>query len=74
MYEVMRREQIAGNTSNPLIRRHVLDDVGFFDEDMAGAQDTELWMRIAKQYDFTTVREPLILIHCHDYERITENY
>jgi glycosyltransferase involved in cell wall biosynthesis len=74
VYEILRREHTVGNTSVPLIKRHVLEEVGLFDEDMPAAQDAELWLRIAKRYHFTTVSEPLVIIHWHDSERITENY
>jgi glycosyltransferase involved in cell wall biosynthesis len=74
IYETLCREHTVGNTSVPLIRRHVLEEVGLFDEDMPAAQDTELWLRIAKRYHFSTVREPLAIIHWHDFGRITENY
>jgi glycosyltransferase involved in cell wall biosynthesis len=74
IYDALCREHIVGNTSSPLIKRHVLEEVDFFDEDMPAAQDTELWLRIAKRYHFTTVREPLAIIHWHDSGRITENY
>jgi cellulose synthase/poly-beta-1,6-N-acetylglucosamine synthase-like glycosyltransferase len=73
VYETLRREHTVGNTLVPLIKRHVLEEVGLFDEDMPAAQDTELWLRIAKRYHFTTMDEPLVRIHWHDSERITEN-
>ena len=73
VWEALRREHIAGNTSNPLIKRYVLHDVGGFDEGMQAAQDKELWIRIAKRYEFTTVDEPLVIIHRHDSNRITGN-
>jgi glycosyltransferase involved in cell wall biosynthesis len=74
MYEALCREHIVGNTSVPLIKRKTLDESGLFDEDMPAAQDTELWLRIAKKYHFATVEEPLALIHLHDSERITKNH
>lgn len=67
------REHAAGNTSNPLIKRHVFEEAGLFDEDMISGQDTDLWLRIAKRYHFTTVNEPLALIYRHGSERITKN-
>jgi hypothetical protein len=74
VYEALCRKHTAGNTSIPLIKRYVLEEVGLFDEKMSAAQDTELWLRIAKRYHFTTVKEPLAIVHWHDYERITKNY
>jgi glycosyltransferase involved in cell wall biosynthesis len=73
VYHALCREHIAGNTSNPLIKRYVFEDSGLFDEIMPAAQDTDLWLRIAKRFDFTTVHEPLVLIYHHDSGQITRN-
>jgi glycosyltransferase involved in cell wall biosynthesis len=73
VYAILCKAQIAGNTSVPLIRRYVLEDVGPFDESFPAAQDTDLWLRITKYYHSTTVYEPLALIHRHHCERITNN-
>ena len=74
VFGTLCRQHLAGNTSNPLIRRKVLEEVGLFDEQMSAAQDTDLWLRIAKQYHFATVSEPLALIHWQASDRITQNY
>jgi hypothetical protein len=50
-----------------------LEDVGLFDEALPAAQDTDLWLRIARRYLFTTVNEPLVLIHQNSPDRITTN-
>jgi glycosyltransferase involved in cell wall biosynthesis len=73
IYAALCKEHIAGNTSVPLIKRYVLDEVGLFDESFHAAQDTELWLRIAKHYHSATVYEPLALIHRHRSDRITSN-
>jgi glycosyltransferase involved in cell wall biosynthesis len=73
VYVDLCKAHIAGNTSIPLIKRHALEDVGLFDESFPAAQDTDLWMRIAKNYHSTTVYETLALIHRHSSERITNN-
>jgi glycosyltransferase involved in cell wall biosynthesis len=73
VYTILCGEHIVGNTSNPLIKRHVLEDVGIFDEKLSAAQDTDLWLRIAKQYFFATVHEPLVSIHRDGPDRITTN-
>jgi glycosyltransferase involved in cell wall biosynthesis len=74
VFGTLCRQHLAGNTSNPLIRRKVFEQVGLFDEQMAAAQDTDLWLRIAKHYDFATVSEPLALIHWQASDRMTQNY
>jgi glycosyltransferase involved in cell wall biosynthesis len=73
VYAALCKAHIAGNTSIPLIKRHALEEVGLFDESFPAAQDTDLWIRIAKHYHSTTVYETLALIHRHSSERITNN-
>lgn len=73
VYQDLCREHIPGNTSNPLIKRNVLNEVGLWDEKLPADQDKDLWLRIAKRYHFATVREPLVLFYWHDFERISTN-
>jgi glycosyltransferase involved in cell wall biosynthesis len=73
VYTELCKNHTAGNTSSPLIRRSVLEDIGLFDEYLPAAQDTDLWIRISKYYEFVTIEEPLVLIHHHDSDRITSN-
>jgi glycosyltransferase involved in cell wall biosynthesis len=45
-----------------LIRRDVFDQVGLFDEDLAVAEDYELWLKIAVQgLRMVRVRDPLVI-------------
>jgi len=53
-------DNFIGNTSNPLIKKSALIDVGCFDEDLKLMQDFELWIRICQKYDVLYVDEPLI--------------
>jgi glycosyltransferase involved in cell wall biosynthesis len=73
VYRTLCREHIVGNSSNPLMKRHAFEEAGFFDEDMPAAQDTDLWLRMAKRFDFTTVNEPLVHIYHHGSTQITKN-
>lgn len=49
------------NGSNPLIRRSALMEVGGFDETLPAAQDWELYIRLAKHYQFVAVPQVQIL-------------
>ena len=49
----------------PLIRREVFDRVGLFDETMIGPDDWDMWLRIAANYDFAFVAEPLAMYRIH---------
>lgn len=46
--------------STVVVNRECLDSVGMFDPELLRAQDTDLWLRIAKEYRFHHIREPLI--------------
>jgi glycosyltransferase involved in cell wall biosynthesis len=59
-------------TSVPLIRRSCFDDVGGFDETLPGAQDRDMWIRLAARYAFDLVAETLVRHHIHG-DQITAN-
>ena len=67
------RETMAGNTSNPMIARWAFEAAGGFDERLPAAQDTDLWLRLAKHCHFVTVREPLVRVHVQYDARITRD-
>jgi len=48
-----------GGTSNPVIKKDVLINVGYFDEKLPDRQDYELWIRIAQSYKIGYIDEPL---------------
>lgn len=52
-------------TSVPLIRRSALVAVGGFDERLPGAQDRDLWIRLALRFDFDFVPDVLVQHHIH---------
>ena len=77
------------NSSNTIVKRNVLDDVGFFDENLEVGEDRDMWIRIAQKYDFDFVPELLFRYYIHqnnitkttsnlrktkDEERIIEKY
>ncbi|MEO0456164.1 MAG: glycosyltransferase [Cyanobacteria bacterium P01_A01_bin.114] len=47
--------------SNPLVRRSALQKVGGFDADLPPSEDWEMWLRLARRYDFALVESPQIL-------------
>ena len=48
------------NGSNPLIRKKALE-IGGFDETLAAAEDIDMWLRLAANYEFVCVEKPQIL-------------
>lgn len=49
------------NGSNPLIRQNALEKVGGFDESLPAAEDKDMWLRLAANYEFVCVEKPQIL-------------
>ncbi|MGB3642819.1 MAG: glycosyltransferase [Rivularia sp. (in: cyanobacteria)] len=48
------------NGSNPLIRQEALE-IGGFDESLPAAEDKDMWLRLAANYEFACVEKPQIL-------------
>jgi len=61
----LRRSWVGGSGSGALIPRAVLADLGCFDERLRGAEDWDLWLRIAIAYDIRNVPEHLARIVDH---------
>jgi glycosyltransferase involved in cell wall biosynthesis len=61
VWERLLLENFIGNGSNVMVRRSALDKVGIFDESLINAQDTDLWIRLARQCHFVVVPKPHIL-------------
>lgn len=49
------------NGSNPLIRKQALMEVGIFDESLLNAEDHDLYLRLAANYQFICVPAPVVL-------------
>jgi len=46
-----------------LVKRECFDRVGLFDEDLRFAEDFDMWLRIAEQYEFDFVDEVVAVYH-----------
>lgn len=49
------------NGSNLLIRSQAFQKVGYFDESLPAAEDWEMWLRLAANYEFVVVPSPQVL-------------
>jgi hypothetical protein len=56
---------ISGSGSSVLIKRSVFSEIGLFDEDLRACEDWDMWMRIAKKYQFDFINETLVSIRVH---------
>ena len=49
------------NGSNPLVRREALEKIGNFDVSLPPAEDWDLYLRLAREYEFVAIPKPQIL-------------
>jgi glycosyltransferase involved in cell wall biosynthesis len=56
---------ISASASGALIKRIALNDVGLFDEKLKACEDWDMWIRIAKKYEFDFVNIDLVSIRLH---------
>ena len=59
-------ENCVGSASSVLLKRECLKKVGLFDESLPCAQDYDLWIRIANEFLFECVSEPLFKYRIHE--------
>ena len=56
----------VGGTSSVIVKRECFERVGLFDEDLPSFQDYDLWIRMAREYNFDCISEPLGKYYVHD--------
>ncbi|MCL4352877.1 MAG: glycosyltransferase [Patescibacteria group bacterium] len=57
--------KVAGSDSAVLVKRECLERVGYFDENLQTCEDWDLWLRIAKYYQFDFVDKILVYLRRH---------
>ena len=73
IYSNLLLNNYIGSTSFVMIKRQVLERVGYFNEALPASQDYELWLRIAKHYDIKFTDYVLVNYYVHSGERISNN-
>ena len=58
--------------STPMIKREVINKVGFLDENLKFRGDKDIFLRISKKYNFDFVPTPLVKCHIHHGKNVTE--
>lgn len=74
IFEQLLIKNYIGSTSNPLIKKECLKAIGGFDEAIRSAQDYDLYLRLAQQYEIMYVPCISIIYHIHDDDRISTSY
>lgn len=66
VFEEMLVANLVNCTSSVMVPRGVLEEIGFFKEHLAYAEDYDLWLRIAKKYPLHSIPEVLVLYRKHE--------
>ena len=56
---------VSGSATTSLVRRACFDQVGLLDETLTSCEDWDMWLRIARIYDFACIEQPLAKIRLH---------
>jgi glycosyltransferase involved in cell wall biosynthesis len=72
IFPAILRKNYVGNCSMVLARKECLEKVGMFDENLHAAEDYDLWIRLAKYYEFEYVKEYLVLGRIHEISISTD--
>ena len=65
IFEAMLSEHFIA-MSSVMVRRECFQKVGVFDESLVGCEDYNLFLRLARQFQFRFLAEPLVKLRCHD--------
>ena len=74
VFSKLIQNNFIGSTSFPLLRTQMLKAIGGFDIYMQSAQDYDVWLRLAEQYEVAYIEEALAVYHVHEGEQITRNF
>ena len=72
--DIARNIFLHSNVGTPtvMVRKEVFDNIGFFEENIRQAEDDNMWIRIAANYDIELIDETLIKVRNHP-QRMTLN-
>lgn len=65
IYPKILEKNYIGGCSTVLVRKECLKRVGMFDKNLPSGEDFDLWIRLAKHYEFDYVKEGLVLYRVH---------
>ena len=61
VWQQLLETDVISNGSSAMVRKDCFEAVGVFDHTLTSAEDLDMWLRIASQYSFAVVKEPLTL-------------
>jgi glycosyltransferase involved in cell wall biosynthesis len=62
---LLESNTIVSSGSGVLIKRECLEKTGYFDEDLKSAEDWDMWLRLAKHFEFDYSDKNLVKIRKH---------
>lgn len=71
--DLMQCGNFCGGLSMPLLKMSALRAVGGFDNSLSALQDYDVWIRLAQNYSFIYLDEPLVVYHCTGGNHISNN-
>lgn len=72
--ELLECNYATGSGSAVLVKKECFDRVGMFDKTLKACEDWDMWMRIAQEYDFDYVDEPLVKLRRHQNSMQADRY
>jgi glycosyltransferase involved in cell wall biosynthesis len=70
-YAVTHEDTLTGSASNPMLRKEAVIAVGGYDEAVPTGEDYEMFLRLAKQYEFDYIEQPVLKIYVHGGYRLS---
>ena len=70
-YAVRHRDTLTGSASNPMLRKSAVIAVGGYDEEVKTGEDYEMFLRLAREYEFRFVKDALLRIYVHRGYRLS---
>jgi glycosyltransferase involved in cell wall biosynthesis len=65
-------QNCIGTASTMMLRRECLQEVGLFDETVDYGEEYDMWIRVARRYEFTYLEEPLVRYSVHPAQLSTD--
>jgi glycosyltransferase involved in cell wall biosynthesis len=74
VFEALLERNWIAPTSSVVLKRECFENAGLFDPAMSFSEDYDLWLRIAREYAFDYVEDPLVKYYVQDNGRLSNNY
>jgi hypothetical protein len=65
LFEELCITNCVGTASTVLLRKDCISKVGWFDENIFFGEEYDLWIRVAKEFQFECIQKPLVIYHVH---------